>query len=844
MSGLLLRIRRHRLFVFIFAAWLALEPFAISVIHAQELPAPKVNPETVTGLVPAGEVMTPLEQMKYIYELRGRTPEEFEAGAWSEWMMSISNVYTMMDDASQDAITIYSGVRSVFDIVSSIPGVSVAPEVVRILTSATKKVVFLAAFMRNLRPAVYVRNLVNGFSLTGIRFGNTLQNWKLMQVLEFMNPPECWNNPAAAEKGMSAWWHWAKKGSETQGQVLETYKGVARSVGIALTVLGLVLDTYKLATSDDVHGGRLGSYDTVKTATYAVLGTAILVCMFCPPPFGFIAGIAMAVWSVLTFVGDIVGGEFKRWRQAYANSWFYLYQNDPAFRSYYDNKNKLQKPEKAISLLIAERDFGTVADQKETGNKTEDDVIKRGKKVYENMVKQGVLMTYYNGVSCDLNTFDIKQLADLWKAKASYMAWKPNEKEIEDQKNAGFWGKALNAINPMRLVRSIEDSIGSKAYKEAIEKKNLRPVYFNPDFILAKKYKNFLIGKRLKGGIYDLVGIRLEQAAFNYLPLLSVSTADWTPALLAEGFHGDAMIVGSKEIRYLREQAKKANEEIGKVFDGNDKLVNNLSRFHLPALKLQREALGSLLAAWRANKDQVIDSSLKRSMTQFLKLPWPSDAGSQPTPAGYFDRYKDEISQALQFVPLTLGKHALDLIQLDLTCKRNLDLAALMDAYVREKQEGLGQFETDFKNPEIKKFLKDGSFLDVDGGGIFNWLAENYSPYDEISKYNQLLSEEVEAYRKAADKGNSSLAKDPDQLLAEINRELAAFAELNKRFEAVAGELGLTMTYSSDETESFQKVFPDGGFKMMFGKAGRKPLDVQKPVPEPSSLLQPASEAP
>lgn len=842
MPGLLRRIRRYRLLVMVFAFWLALEPLAVSVLQAQELPAAKVNPETVTGLVPAGEVLTPLEQMRYIYELRGKTPEEFEAGAWSDWMMSISNVYTMMDEGSQDAVTLYAGVRSVFDVVSAIPGASAAPEVIRILVAASKKTLFLAAFLRELRPAVYLRNLINGFAISGTRFGSTLQQWKFMQVLEFMNPPECWNNPEAAEKGMSAWWHWAKKGNQTQGQVLETYKGVARGIGIGLTVLGLVLDSYKLATSDDVHGGRLTSYDTVKTATYAVLGAAILICMFCPPPFGFIAGIAMAVWSVLTFVGDMVGAEFKRWRQAYQSSYFYLYQNDPAFRSAYENRGALRKPEKAISLLIAERDFGQVLTQKETGNKTEDEVLKRGKRVYENMVKQGVLMTYYSGVACDLNTFDIKELAELWKAKASYMAWKPNEKEVEDQKKAGFWGKALNAINPMRLVRGIADNIGSKSYKEAIDKKDIRPVYFNPDFILVKKYKNYLVGKRLKGGIFDLVGIRLEQAPFNYIPLVGISTAEWTPTLLAEAFHGDAMLVGSKEIRYLREQAKRARDEIEKVFDGQEKLTNNLRRFQLPALKTQREALAALLSSWQANKDQPLTPNQRWSIARGLKLVWPTEAGSQPTPAMYFDRFKDEISQALQFVPLTLGKHALDLIQLDLTCKRNLDLAALMEAYVREKSESLSQFDQDFKNPDIKRYLQEGSFLNVDGGGIFNWLAENYSAFEETRKYTELLAEEVESYKKKAEKGGAALSE-PDQLLTVINAELAAFAELNRKFEPVAGDLGVTITYASDE-ESFQKVFPVNGFKMMFGKDRRKPLDVTRPVLEIPAGAQVAPEAP
>ncbi|MFZ2955567.1 MAG: hypothetical protein WA705_01530 [Candidatus Ozemobacteraceae bacterium] len=834
--------RFMRIWTALFAVWLAFEPLAISIVHAQEVPAPKVNRETVGGIVPLDEVMLPGDYVKYLLEIRGRDKREVEAQAWSDWLMQMSNVYMMMDAGAHEVFTFYSGVRSVFDVVTTIPdGAGIIPQSMRFLSLASRRAAMLSGIVLRTRPSVWVRNLVSGFSVVSGNASQRLSSFKAFRFLEFMYPPECWVNPEAAEKGMSAWYNWVRRTGGNQEGAIQNFQGVARTVGIGLTVLGFFLDSYAVATSDDTHGGRFFSYDNVKHQVYAVIGLAILVCMFVPPPFGQIAGFICMIWSVLTFIGDLVGPEFKRWNVAYANSYWYLYENDPEFRIFYDHRTNLKKEEKSASLLIAERDFGSVLTGQAPSNQAEKDIFERGKRVYDIVEKQGVLVTYYNQTGFTLPDFDMKRLTELWRNKASYMAWKPTEEEVTKDKNAGFFGKLCDTLNPMNAVRSVENQFGSKAYKNDIKNKEIKRVFFNPDYVLLKKYKNYLIGKGLKGGTYDLVGLRMEQAPFNYIPMLSIEAPQWSEELFQEAFNADSLIIGSKEMRFFREQAKKANEQIQKAMEGNDKMISNLSGYHLPALKAQRETLSRFLDAYRENKTKALSADLRALLYRNCKISWSAEWGAM-TPTACLEHYREEFEKALQFIPLTLGKHAIDLIQLDLTLKKNLDTAALMEAFGREREQSLADFETEFKNPEFKKYLKEGKFLDINGSSFFNWLSQSYPVYEEMDKYTKLFMNEVKTYSGKASEANTdtrdgflwfdSHVKEPDLMLRAVNDELAACKKVVEGYAAAKDEMGLTIAFSSDDADSFAKVFPEGGFKMIFGKEGRTPLDPTVPLAE------------
>ena len=100
----------RRVLIILLAFWLAFEPFAISVVRANDnpdLPGPELNTEGIEGIVDIEEVMTPNDYLEYMLALRGRTKEEAEAKAWGEWMTSLTGAYMLMDDGCTDVFSFY-----------------------------------------------------------------------------------------------------------------------------------------------------------------------------------------------------------------------------------------------------------------------------------------------------------------------------------------------------------------------------------------------------------------------------------------------------------------------------------------------------------------------------------------------------------------------------------------------------------------------------------------------------------------------------------------------------------------------------------------------------------------
>ena len=53
----------------------------------------------------------------------------------------------------------------------------------------------------------------------------------------------------------------------------------------------------------------------------------------------------------------MIGYYNRRWKDAYKNSYYYLYESDPEFKSFYNNRKSLISEEKAVSLQLVEKDF-------------------------------------------------------------------------------------------------------------------------------------------------------------------------------------------------------------------------------------------------------------------------------------------------------------------------------------------------------------------------------------------------------------------------------------------------------------------------------------------------------
>ena len=133
------------------------------------------------------------------------------------------------------------------------------------------------------------------------------------------------------------------------------------------------------------------------------------------------------------------------------------------------------------------------------------------------------------------------------------MSWKPNEEEATREQNRGFWGKVGAAINPMTYISWAGDKINSIKYNK-LSKEGMEKAVFNPDFVLIKKYQAYVTANKLikaenepdnNNDFYRAIGLRIEQAPFNYIPLVAIDMAAWNDDLLVDAFNCDAYIVVS-----------------------------------------------------------------------------------------------------------------------------------------------------------------------------------------------------------------------------------------------------------------------------------------------------------
>lgn len=830
----MLRIpRRARPWIVLFALWLMIEPMIVPILQAEELPAPTVNKENVSGISDIDDVLSPDEYLQYMLELRGATKEECEAKAWSDWLTTISGAYMMMDAGQQDVFSFYSTIKSI----AGLP--DTAKSLASNIRGLTKKATMAIGFFGKINPSIRGANMFKGFLAWTKKIDRAMSKNKAFTFLEFMAPPPCWNNPKVAGEGFKSYLRWVKKTTGHNagpGRTISNVKGVARTCGIGLAVLGLALSTYQLVTSDDLHGGRLNSYSMVKNYVEVALGAAALICMFCIPVVGQVIAAITLAWMILTTVGDMIGEHNKKWKEAYRASHWFLYQNDGEYKSFYDNRSSLKQEEKSASLILAERDYGQfIADQQPVSDE-EKNQCDAGKAVYTELEKQGVLMTYYNQTGFTLPDFDMARLMELWHKKTDYMSWKPSEKESEEAKNRGFFAKIGHVLNPMTYVSWVGNKIDSRGYQKEIKNADIKRVFFNPDYVLVKKYKNYLMAKNLKEGIYDAVGLRIEQSPFNYIYLLGIDTGAYSEDLLKQSLDADAFIVGSKEMMYFAKQVESAYDSMKKIMKDNDKIIKNLTK-DLEHTKEIRRALSGLLEGYKYDPD-VANTDLYKDCRDAFG--WQISDKKLKTPKAMIDRYKAQLEEILAYVPISISQKAAELVLIMQTVKHNLDTAKLMNALGAEKNEILNtDFDTDFTNDSIRRYLKEGTFLDVKGSSGFlgaDWLSGIYPAWEELRKHTNLYMDEAKKFSSLADRTNSDTrdgflgidydVKPPAELLAEMNQEIANLKDVLEGWNEIKDQMDIKVAYG-ENPELYQGVFKEGGYQAV---CETEAMDLDTPV--------------
>ena len=679
-------------------------------------------------------------------------------------------------------------------------------------------------------------NLMSGFQKMGDLASKAQKTFSAKNVGTFLShmAPPC-GYKAGPGEGFYSYWRWVAR--KTGLENVETYRKVAKkagistnkgatvigdakgwghTVGIGLCVVGIALDSYGIIKSEDRQGGRYNSYSLVKNYVGLALGTATLIAMFCIPVVGQVIGAIALVWALVTTLGDQLGKYNKRWKAAYKNSYWYLYENDPEFKSFYDNRGQLKAEEKAAALLVTENHYGDFVKSQTPTDEEQIAIHEKNVRVYAELEKQGVLMSYYSRKGFSLPDFGMERLQELWTMKADYMSWKPTEVESEKAKNRGFWGKVGHAINPMTYVSWAGDKIQSRDYKKTIDEYNILKVFFNPDYVLIKKYQNWITANKYHGGIFDVVGLRIEQSPFNYIPLVGIDTGAWNEDLLIQAFNSDAFQIGVKEMMFFKEQIKAAREQVKAGIKDSDKMVDFIRNEHLKYSQKMRKALGRLVECYNIDPEREHKDLMKDCQKAF-GWRW-NKANGKETPRNIIKIYLSDIEKALTYDPVSVSQKAAEVVLMVATIKKNLDTAVMMRELGDEKRAALEDFSKEFTNYDIAKYLKEGTFLDVKGKTFFDWLSEIYPAYEELEKFTNLYMNEVEDFTEVADDSNSDTRKKffffskdgyhPKNLLSDLNTELDGYKEIILAFEKIKDDVQMNVGLSeSENSELYNGVF-------------------------------------
>ena len=813
---------------------------------------------------------------------------------WGEWMNTITNSYAMMDDGCTDVFTYYNTLGMISTHATNAPeylrAMKYATNKALLAGAFIAKATHLADVVSKIADSkffVWIRskqNLMKGFDAMGKFFGKGLKGADTF--ISHLSPPNGFNGKESGE-GFKAYWRWVtrkgtngsevvnalenttskmtwnqfqhanagkglskseisqawkayKEGTSATTEVAETaeagmstVKGVAHTIGIGLTIVGIACDAYGIISSEDRQGGRYASYELVKNYVGVALGVGSLIAMFCVPVVGQVLAVISLIWTAVTLIADQIGNYNSKWKAAYKNSFWFLIQNDPYFKSFYENRDDLANDEKSAAYIITERNYGDyrkAAREFEKELKDSNDYYDRNdevainSRVFIELEKQGVLTSYYNRSSFKLPDFGMARLLELWDAKADYMAWKPTEEESVRAKNRGFWGKLGHAINPMTYVSWVGDKINSKKYND-FSKENIDQVLFNPDFVLIKKYQSFVTSNRLiqadnepnnNNDFYRAIGLRMEQAPFNYAPLIDIEMTSWSDDLLVQAFNADSFLVGIKEMMYFRNMIGAATKNVEEFTKNVSKEMKDL-RKQLDFFDEKADALVAIRDAYRYDRD---DKKAGKKLVKKVKgvFDWSNDKDC--TPRELVALHWNEIDRALSMESTAVSQKGAEVTLLLDTIKRNIDLAVLMQELYEEKLDAINSVNEEFTSPAYNEFIRKGTFLTVKGGGIADWLSGIYSPVKELEKYNNLYKKEIDKYSKAANESNKGHKRllgflwnvederyHPSTVLANINEMLQKYKMVCEDFEVMASDLkedGLVLTISSDD----DKIFP------------------------------------
>ncbi len=795
------------------ALLLAVEPMLVPMLHAE--PAEQ-NGQAIeekpfdtfpTDRIPPGDYL------KALLETRGSNTQELENRACIDWLLTIASSYSLMGAGEADVPVLYSTLEQVKKKLGDAKSLVLSPvKPIDKVSEYARSLNFVCSLLGKSAKGwgkrvldsweAWSKEATEGIgALGGGKYG------KIMKVAKWISTPS-----AGSESKSYFRWLGNKAGlspADDASSAIGNVQGVCQSIGIGLEILGLALNMYSFASSEDFQVGR-ASYSQVKTGVDIFFGLAGLACMFIPG--GQIVALVTLIWVGATKIGDAIGETNKKWQEAYKNSWWYLMQEDPEFQSFYNNRKSLKDDEKAASLRLVEELMAGSGAKAAVGTARPGAraMIGKGEPGAEAMIgtgggswgekqdalgealeRQATLVSYYYHTGCTIPDTDIEQLKKLWNAKAGYMSWKPQPQE-EDKP---WWKKELRDM--------AYDWYASRKYeKKVTEDKAVRRVWFNPDYVLIAKFLNYYMLTKEKSDLDEIIGLRIEQAPFNYLPLVEMGVADWSETLLTEAFGADTFCVGMKEMVYLREQMKLMKDAFDEGIDDAYKPFGDV-RLDTARLEAIAKALETLVKDYAKDKDKKVDNWESRWGRAFS----PMAVGiGKTTPAKFIAENRQKLEESLAMASNHTAQSIVDLISIGMTIKSARDTAALAEAVGIDRKRVLDNVDSIFTLAPVKRFLREGPSA---GGGneALNWLSDIYPPLDDMDKYVNLYQKDIDSYKSKIDKASKRDGIQLRELMVKYKALLTAFKGVTLAYEAIADEVEFTVHIPSTDTGVFDETF-------------------------------------
>ncbi|KAF1082311.1 MAG: hypothetical protein GQF41_1032 [Candidatus Rifleibacterium amylolyticum] len=801
----------------------------------------------------ASEALAPGEYLEQVTGLMGGNTEEIESHSYAQWTLLLMNTLIMLDPKGTDVMTFQHSITKTLSTVNKVRGF--AADLPKYVGWVEKIAAFGFKYFPGSGANKFHQILLKVQNAMGM-LGKTDRLRTLQQTATYMKSPY--------SKGVGACKQWYKKGTPLVdgSQQLSGLQTGAMKVGSVLQIISGIMELSRVPGALANDAGT-PSFETVQIAINGAILIATALMAWPPPGAWTVAAfIIIGAWELIKGTLNKIGDTIEKWHKSYADSLNFLRETDDKFAAFYDENidaNSCPMPgddsplidplERSAALVFADELKAALEE-----NPGEGDIAERQQELVKNIRAQGILSTWYyqQDEATRLLPPNIEDLYLIWNHRADYMAFKP-------KKPSWSW-------NPINLIgdglgwlagTALESFLGTHDQFVDDKGKFKELALFCPDFALTVLFRRYVTSQAHSENIGEipehlsLTGVRIEQAPFNYMPLIEIynnNFSNWSTEIIGQAFAADAFMTAAKEMPYLTEQlnyARKNNEQttmhtlakaVGAVIiddDPKEIVLGILADCMLKQLEgsaRMRAQFDALLAAYNEDKnarikDKEVDYSFNGDSDDF-KLgkeifkgkkmhdelgPFVMNMGvavpefwsgilkgedEKEEPEQIFREYSGQLQTSLQLNLNSLGISGIDMVKFGIQLKNEIDVLELAKDNLKDKKQALDSINEIFTNEAIRKLVTKGEFLDVSRDWLSNFLS-SYDPPEDIFEHNiGKLEDAIEKLEESINKRKEIF----DTLHPLIKSEYAGWLETYKNYEEAADELGISLTIRSSDS--------------------------------------------